>query len=82
MKIIVDFLEPNIYSENILGSNLGGSMEKRNAKIQFPKVGNGTGARIVLSLPLLKKLGITQDERDVEIIYDEDKKTVTIQKRK
>lgn len=57
-------------------------MEKRNAKIQFPKVGNGTGARVVLSLPLLKKLGIDQENREVEIIYDEEKQTVTIQKRK
>lgn len=57
-------------------------MEKRNAKIQFPKSGNGTGARIILSPPLLRKLGINQEEREVVVTYDEEKQQVIIQKRK
>ena len=57
-------------------------MEKRKAKIQFPKMGTGTGARINLSIPLLKELGFDKENREVEIVYDKDKKTVTIQKIK
>lgn len=56
-------------------------MEKRNANVSFSKSGNGIGARIILSVPLLKTLGITPDERKVEVIYDEKKQTITIQKK-
>lgn len=45
-------------------------MEKRYAKINFYKAGTGKSARIILSIPLLKKIGITEKEREVEIIYD------------
>lgn len=57
-------------------------MEKRNANVSFSKVGNGIGARIILSVPLLKKMGITENEREVEVIYDYEKQTITIQKRR
>lgn len=57
-------------------------MEKREALIQFPKMGNGKGARINLSIPLLKKIGFNQENREVEIIYDEENQKIIIQKRK
>lgn len=57
-------------------------MEKRNAKIQFPRMGNGTGARLNLSIPLLKELGFGKDTRDVEVVYDKEKQQIIIQKRK
>ena len=57
-------------------------MEKREALIQFPKMGNGTGARINLSVPLLKKIGFSQEEREVEVLYDEENQKIIIQKRK
>ena len=57
-------------------------MEKREALIQFPKMGNGTRARINLSVPLLKKIGFSQEEREVEVLYDEENQRVIIQKRK
>ncbi len=56
-------------------------LEKRDAKITFSKAGNGTGAKIILSIPLLKKLGITPEEREVEVIYNEDDKTILIKKK-
>ncbi len=56
-------------------------MEKRNANVSFSKAGNGIGARIILSVPLLKKLGIDQENRAVEVIYDEEAQTVTIKKK-
>lgn len=57
-------------------------MEERKANISFPKSGNGIGARIVLSVPLLKKLGITQEERTVIVTYDEENEIITIRKEK
>ncbi len=57
-------------------------MEKRTLKVSFSKAGNGIGARIPLSVPFLKKLGITQEEREVDIVYDEEKQIITIQKKK
>ncbi len=57
-------------------------MEKRDAKISFIKSGNGMGAKIILSIPLLKKLGITPEDREVEVVYDEENGEITIKKRK
>ncbi|MEJ6467297.1 hypothetical protein [Fusobacterium ulcerans] len=57
-------------------------MEKREGKISFSRAGNGIGAKLPLSVPLLKKFGITQDEREVEIIYNEDNQTIIIKKKK
>lgn len=56
-------------------------MEKRITKVSFHKSGNGIGARINLSMPLLKKMGITTDERDVAICYEEDRITITKSKK-
>lgn len=57
-------------------------MEKRNAKISFSRSGNGIGAKLPMSVPLLKKFGINQDEREVEITYDEKNQTIIIRKKK
>lgn len=57
-------------------------MEKRNAKISFSRSGNGIGAKLPMSVPLLKKFGINQDEREVEITYDEENQTIIIRKKK
>ena len=57
-------------------------MEKRDAKISFIKSGNGMGAKIILSIPLLKKLGITPEDREVEVVYDEENGEITIKKSK
>lgn len=56
-------------------------MEKRDAKITFSKAGNGTGAKIILSIPLLKKLGITPESREVEVIYNEEDSSILIKKK-
>lgn len=57
-------------------------MEKRNAKISFSRSGNGVGAKLPLSVPLLKKFGLTQENREVEITYDEENQTILITKKK
>lgn len=55
-------------------------MEKRKANISFSKAGNGMGARIILSIPQLKKLGITPENKAVVVTYDIDK--IIIEKEK
>lgn len=56
-------------------------MEKREAKIAFSRSGNGIGAKLPLSVPLLKKFGINVDERSVEVIYDEEKQIIIVKKK-
>ena len=56
-------------------------MEERTIKVFFGKAGNGVGAKLTLSVPLLKKMGITPENRDVKVIYDEERQTITIQKK-
>lgn len=57
-------------------------MEKRDAKISFSRAGNGIGAKLPMSVPLLKRFGITQENREVEVIYDEESQTILIRKKK
>lgn len=57
-------------------------MEKRNLKIYFGKSGNGTGATLRLPVPFLREIGVTQDEREIELVLDKEKGTLTISKRK
>ena len=57
-------------------------MEKREVKISFGKSGNGIGAKLTMPIPFLRKLGITQEEREVEVLYDEENQIITIKKKK
>lgn len=57
-------------------------MEKRDLKISFGKSGNGVGAKLTLPIPFLRKLGITQEERDIELIFDEERQVLEIRKKK
>lgn len=56
-------------------------MEKREGKVTFSKSGNGIGAKVALSIPLLKKFGITQETREIEIVYDEKNQVILIKKK-
>ena len=57
-------------------------MEKRTLKISFGKSGNG-GVNPKLSIPksFLDKMNITQDEREIEMLFDEEKMSITIIKK-
>ena len=49
-------------------------MEERKANIQFAKTGSGsTTTRIILPVPWVKQLGLTQDDREVSIILLKDR---------
>lgn len=57
-------------------------MEKRTLKITFGKSGNG-GINPRLSIPksILDKMNITQEEREIEFVFDEKEMKITITKQ-
>ena len=57
-------------------------MDKRDVKVSFGKAGNGIGAKITLPVPWLKDMGVIQDDRNVEMSYNEETHQITISKRK
>ena len=57
-------------------------MEVRNMKISFGKSGSGSiSPRVSLPLSWLKRVGITPEDREVEIILDEENQTIIIKKQ-
>lgn len=58
-------------------------MDKRDLNVSFYKAGlGGKSGRIVLPRPWLKKLGITEEEKEIELILDEEKDQIIIRKKK
>ena len=58
-------------------------MNKRILRISFNKSGSGSiTKRLTLPSSIMKDMGITEDEREVEMIYDENGKEITIKKFK
>lgn len=55
-------------------------MEKRTLKVYFGKSGNGTGTTLRLPITLLRKIGVTQENREITLIYDDEKKALIITK--
>jgi hypothetical protein len=57
-------------------------MEKRDVNISFYRAGNGgTSNRITLPKKWVEKIGITPDNRAVEIILDEENDSIIIKKK-
>ena len=56
-------------------------MEKRNLNVSFYKAGNGTGTKITLPKPWLSKMGITKEEREVVLEFDEEKEVIILKKK-
>lgn len=56
-------------------------MEKRNLNISFYKAGNGKASRLNIPITWLRELGITESEKEIELIYDKEKKVICIKKR-
>lgn len=58
-------------------------MEKRKLKVIFGKDGRGaTNTKVTLPITWLRELGITQDERDVDVEYDKENEQIIIKKEK
>ncbi len=58
-------------------------MDKRILNVSFNKSGSGSiTKRLTLPTNVVKDMGITEDEREVEFIYDNTKKEIIIKKLK
>ena len=58
-------------------------MDKRKLKVIFGKDGRGaTNTKVTLPITWLRNMGITQDERDVSVEYDEENEQIIIKKEK
>ncbi|MGL4652656.1 MAG: hypothetical protein ACRCX2_36575 [Paraclostridium sp.] len=57
-------------------------MEKRDAKILWNKNGKGNDTtRITLPVTWVRRMGITQDFRNVELCFDEEKNEIIIKEK-
>lgn len=56
-------------------------MEKRDLNVSFYKAGGTQATRINLPIPWVKKLGITQEEKQVEVFFDEENHQIIIRKK-
>lgn len=57
-------------------------MEKRDLNVSFYKAGNGIGTKMTLPMPWLRKMGVTQEEKQVEIEFNEETQEIIIRKKK
>lgn len=55
-------------------------METRQANISYSRSGNGIGARLILSVPNLKKIGIDTENKAVLVKYDYENNQIIITK--
>lgn len=59
----------------------GEILEKRELNISFNKAGTGKSARLIIPIPWLRKLNITEENREIYLILDEEKEELIIKKR-
>lgn len=58
-------------------------MNERILKISFNKAGSGSiTKRLTLPSRIIADMGITENDREIELLYDENKKEITIKKLK
>ena len=58
-------------------------MDKRILNISFNRAGSGSVTkRLIIPSKVIADMGITNEEREVEFIYDDTKKEITIKKFK
>lgn len=56
--------------------------ETRDLKIMFAKSGSGsTCSRITIPISMIRDMGITELDREVQLTYDETEKIITIKKK-
>ena len=56
-------------------------MEKRKLNISFYKAGYGTSCRLTIPRPWIKELGISPEEKEVDLIFDKENNQLIIKKR-
>ena len=57
-------------------------MEKRDLNISFYKAGGTLATRLNIPIPWIKKMGLTPEERGIELIFVEEKEEIIIRKKK
>lgn len=58
-------------------------MEKRILKVSFFKSGSGSiSPKLSIPKSFLDKIGVTQEEREIELLVNEDTKEIIIRKKK
>lgn len=57
-------------------------MEKRILKVSYARAGNGKGAKLSLPAKMLRLIEVSEEEREIELSYDEKKKVLIIAKKK
>lgn len=57
-------------------------MEKRDLNISFYKAGGTLATRLNIPIPWIKKMGLTPEERGIELTFDEAKEEIIIRKKK
>ncbi len=58
-------------------------METRKLKISFNKSGRGTYTpKLALPTLIIRDMGITEEDREVELLYDKEKKEIILKKSK
>lgn len=56
-------------------------MESRKLKVSFNKSGRGTYTpKLALPISCIKDMGITKEDRDIELLYDNEKKQIILKK--
>ncbi len=49
-------------------------MESRTARVSFNKAGNNSlTPRVILPIKWIREMGLTEDNREIEIIFEDDK---------
>lgn len=56
-------------------------MEKRIIKISFGRTRQYDNYKLSLPTRWIREMGFTEDDREVEVAYDYDNKTITIKKK-
>lgn len=57
-------------------------MEKRDLNISFYKAGGTLATRLNIPIPWIKKMGLTPEEKRIELIFDEEKEEIIIRKKR
>lgn len=58
-------------------------MDRRTLQVIYNKAGSGSWTkRITIPSKIIADMGITEKDRDIELLYDENKKEITIKKLK
>ena len=71
----------NLYITIISVTDKGEKMERRNGRVSFHKSGSGRGAKVTIPIPWLRKMGISEENREITFIFDEENQKLIIEKK-